>query len=65
MFAHVHRDSILSLVTRTNPGELGIEFWLRIGTFAALPLLSLLVSQFPTLNNALFSWLQPAVGALK
>ena len=65
VFAHVHRDSILSLVTRTNPGELGIEFWLRIGTFAALPLLSLLVSQFPTLNNALFSWLQPAVGALK
>jgi hypothetical protein len=63
--AQVHRDSILSLVTQTKPGELGIEFWLRMGTFVALPLLSLLVSQFPTLNNALFSWLEPAVGALK
>ncbi len=63
--AQVHRDSILSLVTQTKPGELGIEFWLRMGTFVALPLLSLLISQFPTLNNAVFSWLEPAVNALK
>ncbi len=65
VFAQVHRDSILSLVTQTKPGELGIEFWLRMGSFVALPLISLLVSQFPTLNNALFSWLEPAVSALK
>jgi hypothetical protein len=65
VFAQIHRDSILSLVTQTKPGELGVEFWVRIGTFTALPLLSLLVSQFPTLNNAVFSWLEPAVTALK
>jgi hypothetical protein len=65
VYAQIHRSSILSLVTRTKPGELGLEFWLRIGGFAALPLLSLLVSQFPALNNALFSWLEPAVNALK
>lgn len=63
--AQVHRDSILSLVTQTKPGELGGAFWLRMGAFVALPLLSLLVSQFPTLNNAVFSWLEPAVNALK
>ncbi len=63
--AQVHRDSILSLVTQTKPGELGIEFWLRMGAFVALPLFSLLVSQFPSLNNAVFSWLEPAVNALK
>jgi hypothetical protein len=63
--AQVHRDSILSLVTQTKPGELGVEFWLRMGTFVALPLLSLLVSQFPSLNNAVFSWLEPAANALK
>jgi hypothetical protein len=60
-----HRDSILSLVTQTKPGELGMQFWLRMGTLFALPLISLLVSQFPSLNNALFSWLEPAVNALK
>ena len=65
VFAQIHRDSILSLVTQTKPGELGMEFWLRMGSFVALPLISLLVSQFPTLNNALFSWLEPAVSALK
>lgn len=64
-FAQIHRDAILSLVTQTNPGELGIEFWFRMGTFVALPLLSLLVSQFPSLNNAVFSWLEPAANALK
>lgn len=64
VFAQIHRDSILSLVTQTKPGELGLEFWLRMGIFIALPLLSLLVSQFPALNNALFSWLEPAVSAL-
>ncbi|MFZ0319062.1 MAG: hypothetical protein WAL56_08050 [Candidatus Sulfotelmatobacter sp.] len=63
--AEVHRDSILSLVTQTKPGELGVAFWVRMGSFVALPLISLLVSQFPTLNNALFSWLEPAVSALK
>src|ERR1017187_9903682 len=63
--AQVHRDSILSLVTQTKPGELGVAFWVRMGSFVALPLISLLVSQFPTLNNALFSWLEPAVNALK
>jgi hypothetical protein len=63
--AQGHRDSILSLVTQTKPGELGIEFWLRMGSFVALPLISLLVSQFPSLNNALFSWLEPAANALK
>ncbi|MGA8272723.1 MAG: hypothetical protein WB919_14275, partial [Candidatus Sulfotelmatobacter sp.] len=63
--SHVHRDSILSLVTQTKPGELGVAFWLRMGTFVALPLLSLLVSQFPSLNNVVFSWLEPAANALK
>jgi hypothetical protein len=65
VFAQVHRDSILSLVTQTKPGELGVAFWLRMGSFVALPLISLLASQFPTLNNALFFWLEPAVSALK
>jgi hypothetical protein len=65
VFAHIHRDSILSLVMQTKPGELGMEFWLRMGSFVALPLISLLVSQFPSLNNAVFSWLEPAVNALK
>jgi hypothetical protein len=52
----------VSLVTRT---KLGVGFWVRFGTFTTIPLLSLLILQFRALNNALFSWLEPAVSALK
>jgi hypothetical protein len=61
----VHRDAILSLITQTTPGELGLQFWVRMASFVALPLLSLLISQFPSLNNAVFPWLEPAMNALK
>jgi hypothetical protein len=64
IYAQMHRDATLSHITDTKPGELGSDFWLRIGGFLALPLISLLVSQFPDVNNLLFSWLQPAVQAL-
>lgn len=64
-FAQMHRDPILSRITKTTPGELGIDFWIRITTFVAAPLLSLLASQFPAVSGPLFGWLQPALQALK
>jgi hypothetical protein len=64
VYAQMHRNATLSRITSTNPGELGGDFWLRIGGFLILPLVSLLVSQFPDISNVLFSWLQPAVQAL-
>jgi hypothetical protein len=64
VFAQIHRDSILSNITGTTPGELGIDFYIKMGSFVALPLTSLLASQFPSLNRFLYSWLQPAIEAL-
>lgn len=64
VFGQVHRDATLCAITDTNPGELGPDFWLRMANFVALPLLSLLVSQFPSINRALYTWLQPAIQAL-
>ena len=64
-FAQMHRDPTLSRITNTTPGELGIDFWIRIISFTAVPLLSLLASQFPSISGSLFSWLQPALQALK
>jgi hypothetical protein len=60
----MHRDAILSRLTGTTPGELGADFYIKIGGFVVLPLISLLVSQFPDVNNFLFSWLQPALQTL-
>jgi len=65
VFAQMHRDATLSRITDTTPGELGIDFWLRLIAFTTLPLFSLLAAQLPEINNFLFSWLQPALAAFK
>jgi len=64
VYAQVHRDPTLSRITNTNAGELGADFWLRISSFAALPVLGLLASQFPAVSNFLFSWLEPVLDGL-
>ena len=64
VFSQIHRDAILSYITDTKPGELGSDFWFRMVSFTALPLFSLLASQFPSVNRFFYSWLQPAIQAL-
>lgn len=61
VYAQMHRDATLSRITDTTPGELGLDFWMRLAGFSAVPLLSLLVAQYPEVNNFLFSWLEPAL----
>jgi hypothetical protein len=65
IYGQMHRDSTLSRITNTKPGELGGDFWIRLAAFVAVPLLSLLVAQYSEINNFLFSWLQPALESLK
>jgi hypothetical protein len=61
VYADMHRDSTLSHITNTNPGELGSEFWFKILGFGAAPLLGLIATIFPELSSFLFSWLQPGL----
>jgi hypothetical protein len=65
VYAQMHRDGTLSLVTNTTPGELGIDFWIKLATLAAGPILALLAANFPSLPGSLFSWLQPGLESLK
>jgi len=65
VYAQMHRDTTLSYLTSTRPGELGSGFWLRIGAFVALPILSFAASQFPEISGALQSWVEPALSALR
>lgn len=65
ILAQMHRDPTLSLITDTKPGELDIQFWIRLGSILAIPTLSLIGAQFPGIGSFLFSWLQPALQALK
>jgi hypothetical protein len=65
VYGQMYTDPLLSRITNTKPGELGLDFWVRLGTFVFIPLLSLISVQFPEVNNFLFSWLQPALQSLK
>jgi hypothetical protein len=65
ILAQMHRDPTLSRITNTPPGELGMAFWLRLASILAVPALGLLAAQFPAVGGFLFSWLQPALQALK
>jgi hypothetical protein len=64
VFSQMSKDAILSRITDTHPGKLDKEFYFRIASVGALPLLTVLASQFPEIGRMLFSWLQPAVEAL-
>jgi hypothetical protein len=59
------RDAILSRLTETKANELGKNFFLRMLQFGALPLLTLVTTQFPAIGRIVSSWLQPALQALR
>ncbi len=65
VFAEMDRDPIFSRLSDTRPNELSWNFFYRILSFSALPLLTLLASQVPAVGNFLLSWLQPALAAIK
>ena len=64
IFGEMHRDSTLSHLTDTTPGKLGTDFWFRIVSFGAVPVLSLLAAVVPTLNRFVFTFVKPTVDAL-
>ena len=65
VYADMHRDSTLSHVTNTKPGELGSEFWFKMLAFGLAPLLGVLTRIFPGITDFVFSWLQPGISSLK
>jgi hypothetical protein len=65
VFAQMDTDAILSRISSTAPGKLDKEFFLRVISFGALPLITVLASQFPSIGRFLFSWVQPGLEALR
>jgi len=65
VYWQMHRDATLSRITNTTPGELGVEFWLKLAGFGAAPLLGLLATHFPGIAALFTSWLQPGLQAIK
>jgi hypothetical protein len=65
VYAQIHRDTTLSHVTNTTPGELGTDFWFKLVAFGLAPLLGLLATIFPGVSDFVFSWLQPGLQSMK
>jgi hypothetical protein len=64
IYAQMHRDATLSHLTKTTPGELGTDFWIRMISIGAVPVFSLLATQVPVLNRFFFLWLKPVFDAV-
>jgi hypothetical protein len=61
----MERDLILSRIAGTREGELNTAFYLKFLGYGALPALSLLASEFPSISNFLYSWVEPTVKAMQ
>jgi hypothetical protein len=61
----MERNTILSRIAGSTEGKLNKGFYLRLMSYGALPVLGILASQFPAISNFLFSWVQPALEALR
>jgi hypothetical protein len=63
VFAQMHRDSILSRITDKRPNELGWDFYLRVASFGALPVLTWLAYNHPQIGVTLYQLFQSGGGA--
>ncbi len=64
-FAQMERDPILSRLSGTAEGELGKAFYVRALTFGAVPVLTVLITEFPTISRYLTGWIEPVSAALQ
>lgn len=65
VFAQMHRDPILSRVTDTKPNELGWDFYFRIATYGAIPVITWLAYEFPNLGSTIYRFVQPGSSVFK
>lgn len=65
VFAQVHRNGTLSRITNKAPNVLGWDFYLRLITFGAIPVLTWLAYQFPQIGGSLYRIFQPGLQVVK
>ena len=65
VFAGMERNWVLSRIGRTEPGELNLEFYVRLASIVILPLSAVLVHLFPSLSGFLSNVITPGMEALK
>jgi hypothetical protein len=61
----MERNVILSKLAGTKEGQLNAEFYVKFLGYGGLPVLGLLASEFPSVSNFLFSWVEPTLEAFR
>jgi hypothetical protein len=59
VFADMSRNPVLRRLSAPHTGKFSVGLLWPLAKFGALPLLTVLASQFPAFSNFLFSWLGP------
>jgi hypothetical protein len=65
VYVQMHKDTTLSRITNTVPGELGADFWFKLVGVGLVPLLGLLATVFPGISDFVFSWLRPGLQSIR
>jgi hypothetical protein len=64
VFAEMDKDAVLSRISGTDRGKLDKDFFWRLVSFGALPLLTIIATQIPAVSDFLWSWVQPSLESL-
>lgn len=61
VIVQMNRQPVLSAIANTTPGEVSWDtrFVSTLVTYGALPVLTLISTEFPTVRDFLFSWVEP------
>jgi hypothetical protein len=66
IFIQMDRDALLSRLADTKAGHVDKgALLLRLSAVGALPLITVLATQFPAIGRVLFSWVRPTLEALR
>lgn len=65
VLAQMHRNSLLSRITNKNSKSLGLDFYLRVAGFGAVPLITWLATQYPSIGGTLYSVVKPGLEVMK
>jgi hypothetical protein len=65
VFMQMDRNTLMSRLSQTKADKLDMNFVLRVASYGALPLLTLLGTSFPWAGQMFRSWVQPALDAMK
>jgi hypothetical protein len=65
VFAQMHRNPLLSRITDKAAHELGTDFYLRVAMFGAVPLITWLATQYPSIGSTLYGLVKPGLDVMK